>query len=70
MIPHTICPMAVTSQHKLKTLGGDNVKLNCNRSGTFVNNGQLTGEYILSSNGIINIIDEILIPDSGEQVIE
>jgi uncharacterized surface protein with fasciclin (FAS1) repeats len=49
----------------LKTSGGDSIKLTCNTTGKYINGAKITGESILAANGIINVIDEVLIPDSG-----
>lgn len=65
VIPHTICPLALTAEHNLKTYSGENIKLICNTTGMFINGAKITGETIFGANGIINVVDDILIPDSG-----
>ncbi|XP_023230143.1 transforming growth factor-beta-induced protein ig-h3-like [Centruroides sculpturatus] len=70
VVPTVICLPALTDKHKMKTLGGQDITFECNKTGTYVNGAKLTSETMLSSNGVINIISDVLIPDRVRSVLE
>ncbi|XP_067126248.1 transforming growth factor-beta-induced protein ig-h3-like [Centruroides vittatus] len=70
VVPTIICLPALTDKHKMKTLGGQDITFECNKTGTYVNGAKLTSETMLSSNGVINIISDVLIPDRVRSVLE
>lgn len=60
-----MCPFAIIGDHKLKSFSNKNIDLLCNKSGRFINQAKITNETLFSSNGITNIIQEVLIPDES-----
>lgn len=70
IVPTIICLPALMDKHKMKTLGGQDITFECNKTGTYVNGAKLTSETMLSSNGIINMISDVLIPDRVRSVLE
>ena len=62
----TICSAAMMGPGKLRSLEGQTVELSCDLSDAMTINGVSVIEAdIVASNGVIHIIDEMLIPNSG-----
>ena len=47
---------------KAKTLNGQSIKINARKAGAFVNDSKLTALDIEASNGVIHVIDQVLLP--------
>ncbi|XP_076352219.1 transforming growth factor-beta-induced protein ig-h3-like isoform X1 [Tachypleus tridentatus] len=70
VIPHTVCVPGITGEHKLRTIGGDHIEFHCNQSGTFVNDVKISPETIMSKNGVINPISDVLVPERARSVLD
>jgi len=54
---------AVVSSDTLKTLNGQRLDVTVNANGAFVNQAEITVLDIRTSNGIIHVIDAVLVPE-------
>lgn len=61
-----MCIPAVVGEHKVKTVGWEKLVFDCDKKGAKVNNKRLTPEYTLAGNGVLYVINDVLIPDRGE----
>lgn len=53
----------VVKLNKAETLSGKNVKINVNDGSVMINNATVTKADVIASNGVIHIIDTVLIPE-------
>ncbi|KAK8729156.1 hypothetical protein OTU49_008657, partial [Cherax quadricarinatus] len=70
VIPHVICESAITGEHRVKTVSDNKLTFNCDIEGAFVETSKLRGNYNLGKNGIIHMIDDVLLPDRAKNLIE
>ncbi|NXH69653.1 POSTN protein, partial [Hydrobates tethys] len=65
------CSEAITGGAVYETLEGNTVEVGCDGGSLTVNGVKMVKRKdIVTSNGVIHLIDEVLIPDSAKQVIE
>lgn len=65
-----ICAAAIIGSTKLTTKEGQKIQLSCNARDSLVINGvSATDTDIVGSNGVIHVVDELLVPESGESEI-
>uniref|UniRef100_A0A8C0HNA4 Periostin n=1 Tax=Buteo japonicus TaxID=224669 RepID=A0A8C0HNA4_9AVES len=65
------CSEAITGGAAYETLEGNTVEVGCDGESLTVNGAKMVKRKdIVTSNGVIHLIDEVLIPDSAKQVIE
>ncbi|NWZ52436.1 POSTN protein, partial [Haliaeetus albicilla] len=65
------CSEAITGGAAYETLEGNTVEVGCDGESLTVNGVKMVKRKdIVTSNGVIHLIDEVLIPDSAKQVIE
>lgn len=50
----------------MSTVSMDKLKFSCDISGTFVETTRMRGNFNLGQNGIVHMIDDVLLPDRGE----
>ncbi len=60
---------SITSGHlsdgqEILTLSGEKVKVTINESGVFINNAKVTGADIHASNGVVHVIDAVIMPET------
>ena len=48
---------------EIQTLLGDNIKVTINSQGVFINNSKVTIANIVAENGIVHVIDAVLVPE-------
>jgi len=54
----------ITDGLQLSTLEGSNVTFGVNANGVFINNAQITVTDIAAANGIVHVIDAVLVPEA------
>ena len=54
----------VVKLHSVKTLNGAKLKINVRKGSVFVNQARVTKADVLASNGVIHVINAVLIPPS------
>lgn len=70
VIPHVICESAITGEHRVKTVSSNKLTFNCDIEGAYVESTKLRGNFNLGKNGIIHMIDDVLLPDRAKNLIE
>lgn len=55
----------VVERSSVKTLNGKRVRIRVKDAGVFVNRAQVTTPDVMASNGVIHVIDRVLIPRAG-----
>lgn len=62
------CSEAITGGAVFETMEGNTVEIGCEGDSISVNGIKMVNKKdIVTKNGVIHLIDEVLIPDSGEQ---
>uniref|UniRef100_A0A8D1UX01 Periostin n=1 Tax=Sus scrofa TaxID=9823 RepID=A0A8D1UX01_PIG len=65
------CSEAITSGAVFETLEGNTIEIGCDGDSITVNGIKMVNKKdIVTNNGVIHLIDQVLIPDSAKQVIE
>ena len=66
MVEYDLCSAAILGRARLPTLKGQRVNLSCGEDDRMYVNGKAASQTdILASNGIVHVLDDVLIPDSG-----
>jgi len=65
LITQPVCRAAITAPHKLGTRGGELVDAECDTRGVRIQENRLA-EMLLASNGVIYMLDDVPVPDSGK----
>ncbi|CAG2100719.1 unnamed protein product [Medioppia subpectinata] len=68
--PHTICPHALIADHTIKTIDNNDMIFSCNGNDRYINGVHMNGQMLGAANGVINVVDEVLIPDSVKSLYE
>ncbi|XP_028655106.1 periostin-like isoform X1 [Erpetoichthys calabaricus] len=65
------CSEAIMAGSSYETLEGNNIEIGCDGDSMTVNGVKMVKRKdIVTTNGVIHLIDEVLIPDSAKQVLE
>nr|XP_040137513.1 periostin isoform X1 [Ictidomys tridecemlineatus] len=65
------CSEAITGGAVFETLEGNTIEIGCEGDSITINGVKMVNKKdIVTNNGVIHLIDEVLIPDSAKQVIE
>ncbi|XP_042307965.1 periostin isoform X3 [Sceloporus undulatus] len=65
------CSEAIMGGASLETLEGNTIEIGCDGESLTINGVKMVSRKdIVTSNGVIHLIDDVLIPDSAKQVIE
>lgn len=60
------CSEAITAGSSYETLEGNNIEIGCDGDSLTVNGVKMVlKKDIVTSNGVIHLIDQVLMPDSG-----
>jgi hypothetical protein len=65
VIPHPICLPAIIGEHKVRTLGSEKLKFDCDRKGITVEEKRLRSNFLMGQNGVLYMLDDLLLPDRG-----
>jgi len=70
VIPHVMCLPVITEEFKAKSIGPQRVGFDCDPDKGHVVEGHRVrdgeGEFLLGGNGVVYVLDDVLIPDRGE----
>ncbi|XP_078680434.1 transforming growth factor-beta-induced protein ig-h3-like isoform X1 [Branchiostoma floridae x Branchiostoma belcheri] len=71
VIPHTICADAVTGRHRSVSMAGEDLKVERDSDDKiFVNTAQVIQGNVMGYNGVVHVIDNVLIPNKARNVID
>jgi uncharacterized surface protein with fasciclin (FAS1) repeats len=65
VIPHVTCLAAIIGEHKVRTLGSEKLVFDCDRMGTTVEGKRLRADFLMGQNGLLYMLDDLLLPDRG-----
>jgi uncharacterized surface protein with fasciclin (FAS1) repeats len=68
VIPHAICLPAIIGEHKVRTLGSEKLTFDCDRKGITVEEKRLRSDFLMGQNGVLYMLDDLLLPDRGNSV--
>ena len=60
-----MCMPVITEEYRARSVGQAKVGFDCDDRGYTVEGKRLTGEMILGNNGVVYMLDDVLIPDRG-----
>ena len=63
VVPGKVTSKDVVKLDKAETLSGKNVKISSSKDGVMINKSSVTAVDIMASNGVIHVIDTVLIPE-------
>ncbi|KAF0298435.1 Periostin [Amphibalanus amphitrite] len=70
VVPHPVCKSAVIGEHKMRTDADNKVAFNCDKKSVFVERAQMSQEEMSGQNGVVHVLDELLIPDRAMNFLE
>lgn len=73
LLPNVICSSAVSGSHKSKTKNKLSKYLQLMRDDNdkiFVEKSQIIDRDIMASNGVLHLIDDVIIPEEGNHVVK
>ncbi|XP_054270293.1 transforming growth factor-beta-induced protein ig-h3-like [Macrosteles quadrilineatus] len=70
IVPHAMCTPAIIDEHKVRTLGSGKVTIGCDRKGVKVDDNRLRADFTLGLNGVIYLVDNVLMPDRAKSIIQ
>jgi uncharacterized surface protein with fasciclin (FAS1) repeats len=70
VVPHVMCTPVITEEYKARSVGPGRLTFDCDAKGHSVEKKRLSGEFILGQNGIVYMIDDVLIPDRARTLLE
>jgi uncharacterized surface protein with fasciclin (FAS1) repeats len=62
VVPGTVTSADVTELSSAKTASGKNVRIRVAGKNVFVNNAKVTNADVMASNGVIHVVNRVLIP--------
>jgi uncharacterized surface protein with fasciclin (FAS1) repeats len=65
VIPHVMCLPVITEEYRAKSVGSGRLGFDCDEKGHSVETKRLAGDFILGNNGVVYMLDDVLIPDRG-----
>ena len=66
VIPHPVCLPAVIGEHKVRTLGEEKLKFDCDRKGHTVEGKRLSADFMMGQNGALYMLDDLILPNRGK----
>lgn len=69
LIPHTLCSTPILNHATTLNIDGEPLHLERSEDGKlFVNKVQIVAKDIMATNGIIHVVDEVMVPESAQSV--
>ena len=60
-----MCMPVITEEFRAKTIGPKRVGFNCDERGHTISGQKMSGDLILGQNGVVYMLDDVLLPDRG-----
>ena len=70
VLVHPLCTAAIIDDHSMRTFAGNRLRLECDSQGVSVDGARLRNDYVLGSNGLVLMIDDVLIPNRAKNLLE
>lgn len=70
VLVHPLCTAAIIDDHSMRTFAGNRHRLECSAGGVTVEDALLRNDYVLGSNGVVHMLDEVLIPNRAKNLLE
>ncbi|OXA51118.1 Transforming growth factor-beta-induced protein ig-h3 [Folsomia candida] len=71
VVPHVMCTPVITEEYKARSISpSGRLTFDCDEKGHSVEGKKLSGEFILGQNGIVYMVDDVLIPDRARTLLE
>jgi len=70
ILPHPVCTAAIHKKFKMRTLSKDKITMTCSPKKAYVESQSLSGESVLASNGVVHVINHVLLPDRARSLTE
>ena len=65
VLVHPLCTTAIIDDHSMRTFAGNRLRLECDSQGVSVEGSRMRNDFVLGSNGLVHMIDEVLLPNRG-----
>ena len=65
IVPHVMCLPVITEEYKARSIGPERLGFDCDERGHTVEGRRLVGDFMLGENGVVYMLDDVLIPDRG-----
>ena len=66
VVPNVICSEAIQGDVRAPNLFDDHLLISRNSSGVYAEQSRVTQADVMTSNGVIHVIDDVIVPDSGK----
>lgn len=70
VLVHPLCASAIIDDHSMRTMAGNRLRLECDGQGVTVEGARLRNDYVLGSNGLVHMIDEVILPNRAKNLLE
>ncbi len=64
VVPGKVLAKEINDKSKVKTVQGQKIKVRADKSGVAINDARVVKADILTSNGVIHVIDKVILPKS------
>jgi transforming growth factor-beta-induced protein len=70
VIPGTVPASAVVNLDAARTVNGQSVEIRVEKKGVFVDNAKVIKTDIMASNGVIHVIDRVIVPKKSNDIVD
>ncbi|KZS06760.1 transforming growth factor-beta-induced protein ig-h3 [Daphnia magna] len=70
VLVHPLCAPAIIDDHSMRTFAGNRLRLECDAQGVSVEGSRLRNDFVLGSNGLVHMMDDVLLPNRAKNLLE
>ncbi|XP_046655629.1 periostin-like [Daphnia pulicaria] len=70
VLVHPLCTTAIIDDHSMRTFAGNRLRLECDSQGVSVEGSRMRNDFVLGSNGLVHMIDDVLLPNRAKNLLE
>lgn len=70
VLVHPLCSAAIIDEHSMRTFAGNRLRLECDGQGVSVEGSRLRNNFVLGSNGLVHMLDDVLLPNRAKNLLE
>jgi len=71
VLVHPLCATAIIDEHHMRTMSGNRLQLQCDENGVTIEGARIRNkDFILGNNGLVHMLDDVLIPDRAKNLLE